>query len=576
MNAALAALIALAGFFVAYFTYARFIASKIFALDPDRRTPAHELRDDVDYVPTKKAVLFGHHFASITGLGPILGPAIAVIWGWLPAFLWVFIGTIFFGALHDFSALAISMRHRGRSIGDIAESIIGHRARLLFLLIIFFLIALAMGVFAIVIATLFSEVYYPQAVLPSFSLMIIAVAIGVAVYKYGIPIGPVTVAGVILMLLITAWGVKAPITGVSLNGWIYVLLGYAFVASVLPVWLLLQPRDYINSFLLYIGLGGMYLGLFLFRPDIAAPAINHESTGLPPLFPFLFIMIACGAISGFHSLVSSGTTAKQIDRETDARFIGYGGAIAEGVLGLMAVLAATAGLASREAWLEHYRTWGAAASLGPEISDFVQGAGLFISKLGVVRPLAEAFVAVVVVAFALTTLDSATRLLRYNIEEIGNSINIRVLSNRYVASGLAVVAISFFALMKVTVRDVATGELVKKSAGWILWGLFGTTNQILAGIVLLSVTIYLYKRRKPIAYTLLPMLFMLGMTLTAMVMNLQSFIAQQRWPLVIVGSFILFMILWFTLEAALAFRRSVLEVRAGAVAYAVDANPPAE
>lgn len=547
MNAALAALFALCTFFLAYFTYAKFIAHRIFALDPNAKTPAHAMSDGIDYVPTKKPVLFGHHFASITGLGPILGPAIAVIWGWLPAFLWVFFGTIFFGGIHDFSALAISMRNRGRSIGDIAESIIGPRARLLFLLIIFFLIALAMGVFAIVIATLFSEAFNPEAVIPAFSLMVIAMAVGLAVYKRHMTIGPVTLIGVILMFITTAVGIKFPVTGVSHTAWIYILLGYAFVASVLPVWLLLQPRDYINSFMLYLGLAAMYLGLFIYHPEIAAPAINTQSSGLPPLFPFIFIMVACGAISGFHGLVSSGTTAKQIDREPDARLIGYGGAVAEGILGLMAVLACTAGLASKEAWLEHYKSWGTASSLGPEINAFVKGAGKFISHLGISETFAQAFVAVVVVGFALTTLDSATRLLRFNIEELGNSLKIKPFSNRYLASGIGIVAIAFFALLKVDGNP----------AGLILWGLFGTTNQILAGIVLLSVSIYLLKSGKPIRYTVIPMILMLSMTLWAMVLNLKDFWAKNNMPLLIVGSIILFMIVWFMIEGFIIFKKNL-------------------
>ena len=547
MNAALVAVIALGAFFLAYFTYAKFIARRIFALDPDAKTPAHTMTDGIDYVPTKKPVLFGHHFASITGLGPILGPAIAVIWGWLPAFLWVFFGTIFFGGIHDFSALVVSMRNRGRSIGDIAEKIIGPRAQLLFLLIIFFLLALAMGVFAIVIATLFSEAFNPEAVIPAFSLMVIAMAVGVAVYKRRMTIGPVTLIGVIVMFITTAVGIKFPVTGVSHTAWIYILLGYAFIASVLPVWLLLQPRDYINSFMLYLGLGAMYLGLFIYQPEIVAPAINTESSGLPPLFPFIFIMVACGAISGFHGLVSSGTTAKQIDKEPDARLIGYGGAIAEGILGMMAVLACTAGLASKEAWLEHYKSWGTASSLGPEINAFVQGAAKFISYLGISETFAQAFVAVVVVGFALTTLDSATRLLRFNIEEIGNRLKIKPLSNRYLASGIGVTAIAFFGLLKVDGNP----------AGLILWGLFGTTNQILAGIVLLSVTIYLLKTDRPIVYTLVPMILMLSMALWAMILNLIDFWQKGNKPLLIIGSIILFMILWFISEGVIIFKRSL-------------------
>ena len=341
MQPALAAVCCLIVYAVVYRFYARHLGSRIFQLDPNAITPAHAMQDGVDYVPCRRVVLFGHHYASIAGLAPMLGPAIAVIWGWLPGMLWVVLGTLFIGAVHDFGALVVSMRHRGMSIGKVAEDLIGRRAKGIFLIIILFLICLVMGVFVRTVSGLFTVDFYPESVFPSFSLIGIAMVIGWLVYKRGVSVVRLTVIGFILMLASIGAGLAIGRPDLSGDAWILILLVYAFAASTLPVWSLLQPRDYLNSWLLYLGLGTAYVGLFVMRPDFAAPVLDASPAGAPPIFPFVFIVIACGAISGFHGLVSSGTTSKQIDKETDALAIGYGGMVGESLLGLLAVLACT-------------------------------------------------------------------------------------------------------------------------------------------------------------------------------------------------------------------------------------------
>ena len=549
MSPLLAALICIAAYVVAYRVYARFLAERVFAIDPARPTPAVRYRDEIDYVPANRYVLFGHQYASITGLSPMLGPAIAVIWGWLPAMLWVVIGAIFVGAVHDFGALVVSIRARGMSLGKVTENLVGPRGKTLFHLVIFFLIALAMGVFVHVIAVLFSPDFYPQAVLPSGALVFVAAAMGVAVHRGGWSIRSLTVAGLAVALGLAFVGIRQPVVGPSLAQWKWLLLAYAFGASVLPVWLLLQPRDYINSLLLYVGVGAMYLGFVATNPSFAAPAVDLSPAGAPPIVPFVFVVIACGAASGFHALMSSGSTAKQLATEGDARFVGYGAMIGESLLGLMAVLACTAGFVSREAWLERYVSWQAADSLGNNIAAFIRGTTHFLQTLGIPEAIGGTFIAVIVVSFALTSLDSATRLLRYNVSEMGDTLGVGALSNRYVASGIAVVAIWAFAFIQVD------GEF----AGLILWQLFGTTNQLLAGLALLAVTLYLLRRGKPLVYTAAPMVFMLLSTLTVMSANLTDFWNAGQWLLLAPAAIIFTLAAWLVVEAALAvirFRRN--------------------
>jgi len=561
MTPALAAAACIAVYFVGYRFYSKFLAEKVFHLDDSRVTPAHALADGVDYVPTRPSVLFGHHFASITGLAPMLGPAVAVIWGWVPALLWVTLGAVLIGCVHDFSALVISLRARGLSVGKVAEGVIGKRARTLFLLIIFFGVPLAMGVFVFVISKLFTLKMYPGSVLPSGLLMIIALAAGYLLYRKKMPLLPVALVGFALELGGIWLGTKFPTMGLASwptsTTWTWILLLYAFLASVLPVWVLLQSRDFLNGLLLYLGMGLAYLGLFAGDYTFAAPAVDMHPEGAPPMLPFVFIVIACGAASGFHGLVSSGTTAKQLAKEGHARPIGYGGMVGESLLGLLAVLACTAGIGDAAEWHTHYGSWDIAQGLAAKLGAFISGTTTFLTSLGISETLGSALVAMVVVSFALTTLDSATRLLRFNIEELGETVRLPGRKNRYLVSLLACGAIAFFAFF----------EVGGKPAGLALWGLFGTTNQLLASLTLIMVTVYLRFRRWPTWPTALPALFMLGSTLVAMVTNLLGFIEAAQGDgdvtgyilLAVVGGALLVLCIWLVIEAALVLRKPVGE-----------------
>jgi carbon starvation protein len=546
-----------------YRYYSRFLAEKVFHLNDEQPTPAHTLEDGVDYVPTRPSVLFGHHFASITGLAPMLGPAVAVIWGWVPALLWVVIGALFIGCVHDFSALVVSLRARGLSVGTVAEGVIGKRARTLFLLIIFFGVSLAMGVFVFIIAKLFTREMFPQSVLPSGFLIVVALGAGYLLYRKGMRLLPVALVGFALELFGIWLGTRYPTLGFSAwpsaTTWTWILLGYAFTAAVLPVWVLLQSRDFLNGLLLYLGMGLAYIGLFIGNDTFAAPAFNFSPEGAPPMLPFVFIVIACGAASGFHGLVSSGTTAKQLDKEWHARPIAYGGMIGESMLGLLAVLACTAGLGDTAEWQLHYGSWDAASGLAAKLGAFITGSTHFLSNLGIDETMGTALVAMVVVSFALTTLDSATRLLRFNIEELAAAMGIKRKLNRYIVSIMACASIAFFAFF----------EVGGKPAGLALWALFGTTNQLLASLTLIMVTVYLRFRRWPTWPTALPALFMLSSTLIAMVQNLRGFIGNAARAddatgyllLAIVGGVLLLLGIWLVVEAAFVLAKPVVETR---------------
>ncbi len=545
MTSVLAVLVCFGIYFAGYLFYSRYLAQEVFALRADFVTPAHALEDGVDYVPSQPVVLFGHHYASITGLSPMLGPAIAVVWGWLPAMIWVVFGSILVGCVHDFGALVISVRARGMSIGAIAEGLMGKRAKSLMHAIIFFAISLAMGVFAYVVALLFSADNYPESVVPSTTILVLALSIGWLVRRRGKNLWLLIAIAFVITLAVVIASPLAPVRWASIGGWTWILLAYAWLASVLPVWSLLQPRDFLNSLLLYLGLGLTYIGFFILRPEFASPVIDTHPVGAPPMYPFVFIIIACGAASGFHSLVSSGTTAKQLDREPQARPIGYGAMIGESLLGLAAVLACTAGFVSPAAWKHHYADWASIQGLGSSMSAFIEGATRFVSAVGVPEQMARTLIAVVVVSFALTTLDSATRLLRYNLEEIGTTLRFRPLGNRYVSSTAAVAAISFFAFYRIEGR----------SAGLALWQLFGSTNQLLAGLALLTVSLYLLERKRPALPYLIPMVFMMVTTLVAMSIKLVSFAKTGNLTLLVIGGAISLIAVWLVVEAVLAVAR---------------------
>ncbi len=542
MNAAVLALIVLAAFALGYRFYSSFLSRRIFALSADEPVPSREHEDGIDYVPTPVHVLWGHHYTSIAGAAPIVGPAIAVIWGWLPALVWVALGTLFMGAVHDFAALVISLRHGGRSIGDVAGQIVGPRVRTLFLVIISFLIWIVLAVFAFIIGTLFKST--PSSIFPIWIQMFIAVGLGWLVYRRRVPILAPSLVAYALLLTAIFFGddfVAAfpAVADISVYAWVWILLAYSFVASVLPVWLLLQPRDYLNSHQLITGLSLLILGLVVLHPTIQAPMINPSPEGAPPMIPFLFITIACGAISGFHGLVSSGTTSKQVACMTDARPIGYGGMLGEGTLGLLAVLAATGGFASAAEWHGHYSSWGAANGLSAKLDAFVSGGATFVASLGIPVEAATTFMAVMVIAFAATSLDTGARIQRLVIAELAESYGVDVLTNRFVAGALGIGAALLLALTQ------GGGQ-----GGLALWPLFGTTNQLVAGVTLLVVSVWLQRQGRSAVVTLVPMIFVAAATVWAMGGNVLGYFAdfEQLWLLAISGTLILALDVWVILE----------------------------
>lgn len=556
MSPVVVALAALAALYAGYRLYSRFLSDKVFALREDEVMPSERFTDGVDFVPTKREVLWGHHFASIAGAAPILGPAMAIVWGWVPALLWIVVGVVFMGAAHDFGALVLSIRNDGKSVGALTEKYIGPRSRLLFLLVIFFLIWLVSAVFAFAIGGLF--VAFPASVLPVNLEIVVAVFIGWWGYRLKrsllIP-SLVALVGLYAVIFGTSSGhLWVPEKGTlfaSVDFWLIALMIYAFVASSLPVWLLLQPRDLINSHQLVVGLAALYLGFFVAAPSFHAPAVGPLSQ-LPVIVPLLFVTIACGAISGFHGLVSSGTTSKQIARASDARPIGYGAMLSEAALALLATLAVATGVMSdgQHVWHAIYEPIvadGKIPGVPQALKGFVTGAAGMLTSLGVPLEVGSAVVAVLVISFAATSLDTALRIQRLILAEIGGIFRVRPLENRWIggliASGSVVLLIY---------ADKAAGA---KS----LWPVFGATNQVLAAITLLLCALYLRRMKRTAWPYLVPAIFVMAITFTAMgIQVLQD--ARADKPLVAtVGGLIAVLTAWVALEGALAWRRATDE-----------------
>jgi carbon starvation protein len=545
-------LLGLVGMAFGWFVYSKFIAAKIFRLDPDFVTPAHQIDDGVDFVPTNKYVLWGHHFTSVAGAAPIVGPAIAVYWGWVPAMLWVVLGTIFFAGVHDAGALWASNRHQGKSIGALSEAIIGKRTRALFMVVIFLVLLMVNAVFGVVIARAF--VGTPTAVLPAWSAIAVALIVGQLIRRK-FNLFSISAVGVIVLYLAIYAGSTMPIElpemfGLSVqSNWIIVLFIYAAIASMLPVWMLLQPRDFINGMQLFVGLILLYGAVFLFMPDISAPAFNDRlPENAPSLVPLLFVTIACGAVSGFHGIVSSGTSSKQLDRETDARFVGYLGAVGEGTLALITIVAVSGAAlaATPDIWHQIYDKFGAAGE-----AAFIQGgANLLHEGWGLPTGIAETLLATMLVLFAGTTMDTGVRLQRYIIQEWGVIYNIPIL-NRSVFATL--VAVGLCLLLAFGAGGGAG------SGGLVIWPLFGSTNQILAGLTLLVITVMLIKLGRPARYTMLPMIFVLITSFWAGAVKLLEFYRDGNYLLVVIDAIVLVTSLLVMLEAASViskFRRS--------------------
>lgn len=574
MSGILVALIGMVIFALGYKYYSKFVAEKIFRLDPNYVTPAHRYKDGVDFVPTNKFVLWGHHFTSVAGAAPILGPAIAVYWGWLPAFLWVILGTVFAAGVHDFGTLVLSVRNKGQSVGTLAHRLVGQRAKILFLFIILILVLMVNAVFAWVISNLF--ISYPASVLPVFIQIPLAIWIGYAVYKrnkrmlipslfaLGVMYATAILAskvGFLQIDLVKYFGGEGAsglfglgATSSAFLIWIIILMVYVYVASTLPVWKLLQPRDFINSHQLVVGLGILYLGLIFLNPEMTAPVTNANPD--KSLLPLLFITIACGAISGFHGLVSSGTSSKQLDKETDARFVGYFGAVGEGILALISIIAVATFFANKDDFFATYTSFTDANGAG--LGVFIEGAANLASGVGLPADIATTIVSIIVVSFAATTLDTSVRLMRYIISELGVEYKIPALTKKHVATTVAVVSSAALVLLPEGPKGFGSG-------GYQLWPLFGTANQLLAGISLMLIAVWLRRQGRNYAVVLIPMIFLMFMTLYAM---FQQVVFEWSWAgndantlLFVLGAIIFVFAVWIILTAFNVLTKPIINSR---------------
>ena len=560
------------GFIVAYNTYGKFIASNIFKLDENAAVPSKELADGVDYVPTRKGIIFGHHFTSIAGTGPIVGPAIGIIWGWVPAVLWVMLGSIFMGAVHDFGAMVISLRNEGKSISEIASRYINGRVRFIFFAIVFLSLLIVIAVFGLVIAVVFAR--FPSSVVPVWLQIPIAIALGHAVYKRGASVALATAISVLVMYFTIfigayieqqspgAWSMTGlgaiPATGL----WTIVLLVYAWVASTLPVTMLLQPRDYINAWQLFIMMGLLVLGIAASsvsgKLEMVAPAIN-TSGDIPSMWPLMFVTIACGAISGFHSLVASGTSPKQIANEKDSLMVGYGSMLVEGFLAVLVIVCVGAGigmayrtssgsmLTGTAAWQEHYASFSGAAGMGAKLTAVVVGAANMMGALGLPEIVGVTLMGVFIASFAGTTLDTSVRIQRYVISELASDLNIKPLTNKWAATTFAVITAAVLAF--ITGAD-GTGAMK-------LWPLFGGANQLLAALAFLVITMYLKKQGGlKFIVTAIPCVIMLTITCCAMIKNETIFFAEQNWLLVVIGGIVFLLAIWMVIETLIIFAGS--------------------
>ena len=556
MNTAVLLVASVVYFALAYFLYGRFL-NRRFGVDPSRPTPAHTDADGIDYAAAKPMVLFGHHFASIAGAGPIVGPVLAARYGWLPALCWILVGCVFIGAMHDFAAMFLSVRNRGRSIAYVIEKEVGYAGRQVFIFFCLATLVLVVTVFTQQVAATF--ITTPSVATASILFIFLAPIFGVILNRKLLSLLEASLIFVPLTFLLIWVGTLIPLDLTKLLGidakqakvvWTLILLYYAFIASTIPVWFLLQPRDYLNSFLLYammiLGIGGAVAA----RETIQLPAV-HLADGarlVPDVLPLLFVTIACGACSGFHALVASGTSSKQINSEKDIRIVGYGGMLLEGVLAVIAIC--SVGYLSAGDFQSLFISSGKAAPV-----MFASGVGHFVSKLGIPAQAGMTFITLAISAFILTSLDTATRLARFLWQELilpraadqenGKPVAapgpvLAVLSNRWFST----IAIVLLALLM-----AFSGESDK------IWPVFGSANQLLAAMTLLAITLYLFRHRSPILFTLLPMLFMGVISVWALV-NLLIKNAAKNHLLFVIGLFLLLMAGVLAALAVKAFRRS--------------------
>lgn len=519
---------ALMAFLLAYRFYGNFLTKRL-DVSNKNETPSHTMADGVDYCPAKAPVLLGHHFASIAGAGPIVGPVIAAGFGWIPVYLWVVFGSIFIGGVHDYASIIASVRHQSKSIGYIIQQYIGISGKKLFLIFAWATLILVIAVFTIIVADTFTHI--PSAGTSSILFMILAVFFGIAIYRLKVPLWIATVFGVILLFLSIPAGNLFPIQ-LSASTWQLLLLAYIFVASVTPVWILLQPRDYLNSFFLYALMIGGLAGVIFAAPTINLPAFNSFSLDkVGYLFPALFVTVACGAISGFHSIVGSGTTAKQLNKETDGRIVGYGGMLIEGMLAVLSLIA-VASMVNKE-FIDILTTKGPVPAFALGVARFIHAIPVFNFSV----ESAQTFTALAVSAFALTSLDTATRLARFMFQEYFEDKESEkksiFVTNRYVSTAITV---AFGAALTFSGQTMS------------IWPVFGSANQLLAALALLALTVWVANLKKGFLFVLIPMIFMFAVTLTALAMLIYTNFIASNYTLSVIS------ILLFTLAVLLGIK----------------------
>ena len=552
MNGAILLLVGCGLFALAYFFYSKFVAKAI-GVDPDRPTPAHTMGDGIDYVPAHPMVLYGHHFAAIAGAGPIIGPVLAAQFGWAAVALWIVLGCIFIGSMHDMVTLFLSVRHQGKSIGSVIEDVLGRPGKMIFLMFCFAALVLVMAVFTGQVADAF--VSNPEVATSSLLGIFEAALFGVCVYKFRWNVFAASFVFVPLLFFLVYIGVVFPCDLAALFGvtaatsktiWVVVLFVYCFVASTLPVWLLLQPRDYLNSYLLYAMLAIGLTAVFIVCPTINIDAFSGFTVKAAKggstmyLFPLLFVTVACGACSGFHALVASGTTSKQLDSERHIRPVGYGCMLLEGVVALLALVAVA---------------WHSQADLVRGLSEgkpvvlFAQGLASFCGKLGLPEKTSESFMLLAVAAFLMTSVDACTRLARFVWQELWSTASaaapaseaaakpqspiVRLNRNMYFATAV-VIAIGVYLLV------------LNPSMANNLWTMFASANQMLAALTLLTASLWLFKNKLKFWIAALPMCFMIVTSGTAVfqlfLQNLDKWMKQgfAAGGVTAIGSFVLF------------------------------------
>jgi carbon starvation protein len=533
MNSLTLLLISALILFIGYVCYGGYLAKK-WGVDDTRKTPAHTKYDGVDYVPAKSPVLLGHHFASIAGAGPIVGPIQAAIFGWIPVALWVLIGSIFFGGVQDFGSLFASIRHEGKSIGEIIESNMGKRGKKLFALFAWLTLVLVVAAFANIVADNF--VSTPQAASASIFFIVLAILFGIAVYRFKMPLIPASVVGILMLFGCIYLGFLFPIA-LSKQTWIILLMIYIFIASVTPVWILLQPRDYLNSYLLYAMIIGALLGIVILRPEIQMDGFIGFNVGGQYLFPVLFVTVACGAISGFHSLVGSGTSSKQLYKESDAKKIGYGAMLIEGLLAIVALITV--------AYISN-KQFGNLLGNGGPVNVFSEGIANFMASFGIPFGIGKTFTSLAISAFALTSLDTATRLGRFIFQEFfdTNGLNNKEatkanpLSNMYVSTTITVVCSGLLAVMG-----------YEK-----IWPIFGSANQLLAAIALMAIAIWLDNSNKSFKEFIIPIIFMFIVTIVSLCFNIKANIGVN-YTLVIIAVLLLVLAIILIKEAIMFIKK---------------------